>query len=694
MKKSEFEIVKEFSLILGLQNQTDGSLFIYKNKNNIGMSKKPDGYYYLDGVTFILDAKSEGQHFTGQLEDYMKQESNPNFIGFKYNGINFECYVKGKLVINEKDIKTASYYLDKYFSNKLTNPEIVEANAEKLANMFRNSGINKQYNVPFIGCVMLCLKFKKDISLNISTNELINSLKLSIESIIEDEPRTKKEKKDFLKNIFNDDSIKRAKLKDLISIISVISNVYNFINVSEKTGQDTMNSFLRIFRKWNSADSQEKGEVFTPDHISQIMIELIDLKYNDILLDPTCGSGTFLTNGMHKMIAQTSDDNEILDIKQSRIIGIELDSFNATLAGINMLLHGDGSSQIYKEDCFKKLPHIKNNYNKVLMNPPFSIRIPELTFVYETLNNCREGGVVASILPLTVIKDICKHDIIKKHRLLKVVKLNRQLFLPNAAVWTGIVVFKAHCPHDVFNDDIKIYNYENDGYELLRGKNGRYKTSDSNFDINDYENAKINENLFLHKKYIGNIDFICKLREYYGSLFINKITDTIDIKINREIEPLNNEKWKSFKVTDLFYIETGKEKNSKDEEYGVPFIAAKKVNEGIAGFKINSNKIFNCDSNNPLLAVVCQGDGGSGKTYTKIYNFSAVSSIKILKPKIKINENIANFISQSAEIEWFGKYGHGNTIDLYNEVIRLPQDEFGNLDLEFMDSYINQIIKK
>ena len=71
--KSEYEIVKEFTNILGLENQTDGTIFIYKKTNKNGkMSLKPDGYYYQDGVTFILDAKSSNQNFSGQLEDYLK----------------------------------------------------------------------------------------------------------------------------------------------------------------------------------------------------------------------------------------------------------------------------------------------------------------------------------------------------------------------------------------------------------------------------------------------------------------------------------------------------------------------------------------------------------------------------------------------------------------------------------------------
>ncbi|EJG3309683.1 hypothetical protein M9122_001490 [Campylobacter upsaliensis] len=55
-KESEFEVVRAFSHILGLPNKTDGSLFIYKGEK--GKSKKPDGYYFYDGITFILDAKA------------------------------------------------------------------------------------------------------------------------------------------------------------------------------------------------------------------------------------------------------------------------------------------------------------------------------------------------------------------------------------------------------------------------------------------------------------------------------------------------------------------------------------------------------------------------------------------------------------------------------------------------------------
>lgn len=422
MSKTEFQIVEQFSKKLELKNRTDGTLFIYKKpveteieiENKEGkkekqtkkqISLKPDGYYYADGVTFILDAKAEGKPFQNQLRDYMKLEKNPNYIGFKYNGVVFECFVQGKLKTEETEIKNATYYIQKYFPNaKITLPEKINEFAKKLANDFRNARVNKQHNVPFIGAVMLCLKYCEDFEKEIKSNkskDILLNIKNAISEYIEDTPKNKKQKKEQIKMILDEQSLNEIDYSHLISLISDIAGIYNFINVEDKIGHDTMNGFLKVFRKWNSANAKEKGEVFTPDHIAHLMYDLANCSYQNTILDPTCGSGTFLVIAMFNMLKEIANNNEMneqekIDVKKSvleeRIYGIESDMFNATLADINMMLHGDGSSHIFKEDCFKKLPHLNKKYNRVLMNPPFSQKDHELKFVYETLRNIEEGG--------------------------------------------------------------------------------------------------------------------------------------------------------------------------------------------------------------------------------------------------------------------------------------------------------------
>ena len=190
--RSEFDIVREFTHKLGLPNRTDGTLFIYKGSK--GESTKPDGYYFYEGITFILDAKAEGVRFSGQLQSYMKLESNENFIGFEYNGIDFRCYINGKLS-DELILQDKDYYKQKYFPNKINNEFIVNKSAKKLANLFRDSRIDKQMNVPFIGASMLCMKFNIDINLN-TTETILNSIKIGINTILDNNiPITKKAKK-------------------------------------------------------------------------------------------------------------------------------------------------------------------------------------------------------------------------------------------------------------------------------------------------------------------------------------------------------------------------------------------------------------------------------------------------------------------------------------------------------------------
>lgn len=67
--------------------------------------------------------------------------------------------------------------------------------AKKLANLFRDSRIDKQMNVPFIGASMLCMKFNIDINLN-TTETILNSIKIGINTILDNNiPITKKAKK-------------------------------------------------------------------------------------------------------------------------------------------------------------------------------------------------------------------------------------------------------------------------------------------------------------------------------------------------------------------------------------------------------------------------------------------------------------------------------------------------------------------
>lgn len=609
----EFDIVKKFSRTLDLENKTDGTIYIYISDRK-GLATKPDGYYFADGVTFILSAKSPSKNFKdNQLKDYMNLEQNENFVGFNYSGNKFECYVNGKLIESEVEPKNYKYYLEKYFKDAKikTNEEIVSNVAKKLANLFRDSKINKQMNVPFIGAIMLCLKFNKEEKhfIGKNTSQTLQLIKENIDDIISDTPLTKKQKKEFLKTILGDSTLQKADYTDILNIISEISKVYNFINVSDKKGHDTMNNFLKIFRKWNSVNAKEKGEVFTPDHVAKLMYKLIDCNINDVILDPTCGSGTFLVNALALMLEEVkNDEDKKKDIRENKLIGVEFDDFNATLAGINMMLHGDGSTNIYSEDCFKKIPKLKNCYNKVLMNPPFSQNIKELEFVKLVLDNSIEGSLIATILPKTCANKNEQIEIKKKifrdHSLVKTVILPDDLFYPTL-VKTCIMVFKSYSKNN--SNRVEQYDYSNDGYKVKKHI-GRIdidnceKTNvfwdtkpvvnslsyDDDLLVNDEFNySSLKRHDFILSKlnfYKSKIDSITSINnkeldyivDKFGNISFNYLVSNIN---------LNTKKWDHFYLKNIFKITKTKDSSKIEIDGNTPYVSRKAVNNGVEGYK-------------------------------------------------------------------------------------------------------------
>ncbi|WP_270987134.1 HsdM family class I SAM-dependent methyltransferase [Campylobacter upsaliensis] len=729
-KESEFEVVRAFSHILGLPNKTDGSLFIYKGEK--GKSKKPDGYYFYDGITFILDAKAPNEKFTGQLKDYMELESNENFIGFEYNKTEFRCYVNGKLIKDELTLKDKEYYKEKYFPKRISNEQIVNSGALKLANLFRNSKIDKQMNVPFIGAVMLCMKFLESNYIDLtSTATILKSIKQGINEILVDKdiPITKKEKKRFILRILDDSSLNRAKSEDLFTIIQEISTIYNFIHISadDYKGHDIMNNFLKVFRRWNSVNANEKGEVFTPDHIANLMYSLAYCSKDSEILDPTCGSGTFLTNAMANMFNEIDPKLENLhetqkNIKQNRLIGIETNEFNATLAGINMMLHGDGASQIYNADCFERLPSLQNMYNRVLMNPPFAQSDIELKFVYETLYYMRDDGFLATIVPKSCVSGTIEANvrylskIFKIANLKAVISLPTNLFYPVGANTCIIVLHKTN----IKDNKTILINCLNDGFEVV---NKARICKNDEWDIINNEILKAYlENDFAKNRAIIKTDLQANdelLFEAYSShrnamiqeeVYTRYIREAVSAKVLCGFELHKNTLKKNaiwdtafedFSISDLIIkIGKGREKKSIDRKIenkypqnGIPLIIAKKDNNGIGGAKLR-DEIEQVYSDK--ICIISGGDGGGGKTYYCEFEFCATNFVMICDfancIKDKIDKFAKYFLAITISETLFKTIGHGRTIsEVPNINIKLPITAKKEIDFAYMSNYIQKI---
>ncbi|EPZ58994.1 restriction enzyme BgcI subunit alpha [[Clostridium] sordellii ATCC 9714] len=149
--------------------------------------------------------------------------------------------------------------------------------------------------------------------------------------------------------------------------------IYKSIKYTNSS-EDYLGRFYGEFMSYSGGDGQTLGIVLTPKHITDLFCDLAEIKSNDVVLDPCCGTSGFLIAAMHHMLKQTDSEIERKNIKQKQLHGFELQPYMFTIATTNMILRGDGKSNLINEDF------LKQDTNKLqlkqstlgMMNPPYS----------------------------------------------------------------------------------------------------------------------------------------------------------------------------------------------------------------------------------------------------------------------------------------------------------------------------------
>ncbi len=248
----------------------------------------------------------------------------------------------------------------------------------------------------------------------------------------------------------------------------------------QNTDYDILGNFYGEFVKYGGSDGNGLGIVLTPHHITTLMTELIEVLPTDYVLDPACGSGAFLISAMNRMTKLAKDRDEINRIKQHQLLGIELQEKMFTVATTNMILRGDGKSNLQLDSMFK-VPGKKmreQNVNKILFNPPYSQgktdkSLTEINFIRHALDMLVFGGKMAVIVPQSTMVGKSKEEkeykkkILEKHTLDMVITVNKDTF---HGVGTNpvIAVFEAGKPHDIERKKVKFINFEDDGFVVRK----------------------------------------------------------------------------------------------------------------------------------------------------------------------------------------------------------------------------------
>ena len=416
-----------------------------------------------------------------QLKEYLDEErvlhSDKKIICILANTKNNKIKVwksfidDNHFLPDETVLDSMEHYKSLFYLNKQNDRERVLKNTYALNELLHKKDIDEVLRSQFVGTLLLHIKdlvkrfesskideaLKEEINRALklmSEAQIIAGIKGTLTELLDGSDNKNKKIELLQKNVLDNQKVKALKQKDWIEIIdSILMDIYKYIDTNSSEGQDILNLFFIAFNKYTG--KADKNQAFTPDHITEFMCRLTEIDYTKVVLDGTCGSASFLVQAMVKELAdcrngRTEAQAKILQkkVKENNIYGIEVEEKAFGLSVTNMLIHGDGNSNIQLGSCFDHKEFIKEAApDIILMNPPYNAKPRSIPNSYkENWGSAKDGkedptkGLVFVHYFSDVIKEL-NAERVSKGEQPKLVKL--AVLLPLAcAIGTGSLITK------------------------------------------------------------------------------------------------------------------------------------------------------------------------------------------------------------------------------------------------------------
>jgi len=526
-------------------------------------------------------------------------------------------------------------------------------------------------------------------------------------------------------NDFNEHGKPNTSLKDLIKEIE--KKVKPFLQDYKQ--YDVIGIFYNEFLRYANGDGG-LGIVLTPKHITELFVELAEVNKDSVILDNCCGTAGFLISAMKIMedLAK-GDKKKIKEIHTKQLLGIENNSKMFCLACSNMMLRGDGKSNITQQSCFQMQEEDIKKFkpNIALLNPPYSKENghKELEFVWNALSFLEPHGTCIAIVPQSCAMNTkkgnenVKERILKHHTLKAVMSVPDKLFDDSEkSSVTCIMVFEAHKPH---RENTKTWfgYWKEDGYIKVRPY-GRidyrhlYQDKIKKFWLESYFGKKevdgfsvfknVSENdewlvepyIKTNFKSLKNEDFEKTLLDYSTFLYSNKLKDKVS---NESLNPkrlnIDFSKWEEVKIgydqednpDGLFIVNGSKttdkkilDDDNKLKELKYPYVTTQTSNNGIR----NWYDIFTDEGN-----VLTIDSAVVGFCSYQSFNFTASDHVEKLMPKFEMNVYRALFLSTLINKEQY-RYSYGRKFNqdrIRETKIKLPFKD-KKIDWEWIENYV------
>lgn len=336
-----------------------------------------------------------------------------------------------------------------------------------------------------------------------------------------------------LKNTLLSDNINKpvngeSQLKRIFSKIVDDLGIYYKIGL---TTDFTGKLFNEMYSWLGFTQDKLNDVVLTPSYVANFLVKLARVDKDSYVWDFATGSAGLLVAAMNEMIIDAKEkitspldlEQKQLKIKAEQLLGLEVLSNIYMLAILNMILMGDGSSNILNKDSLTDFDG-KYSFGKAdekfpatafVLNPPYSAEGNGMVFVEKALSMMNKGYaaiIIQNSAGSGKAKELNK-KILTKNTLLASIKMPIDLFIGKSSVQTNVYVFRVGEAHQK-DEVVKFIDFSNDGYTRTNRKKASINLRDTDRAKERYQEVvdlvrfgKSKLNIFTEKEYYeGHID--------------------------------------------------------------------------------------------------------------------------------------------------------------------------------------------
>ena len=352
-----------------------------------------------------------------------------------------------------------------------------------------------------------------------------------------DEKNLPQEKRDMivrtLQNTLTTDNINKVETGES-QLKRVFTKIVDDLGIYYKIGltTDFTGKLFNEMYSWLGFSQDKLNDVvLTPAYVATLLARLARVNMDSYVWDFATGSAGLLVAAMNEMLNDAKNKIKSPDefarksaaIKANQLLGLEILSEVYMLAILNMILMGDGSSNILNKDSLKEF---NGNYSfgktdekfpadAFVLNPPYSAPGNGMVFVEKALSMMSKGYAAIIIQNSAGSGKATEYNkrILKHSTLLASIKMPMDLFIGKSSVQTNIYVFRVGETHQK-DDTVKFIDFSVDGYTRTNRKKASCNLRDTDHAKERYQElvdlvrfGKAKLNIFTEKEYYeGTID--------------------------------------------------------------------------------------------------------------------------------------------------------------------------------------------